>query len=58
MYTYQFRDVASNPVAANASDNASIYAKLRQMEGILKEVYEELGSADRAIKEEREGYSR
>jgi hypothetical protein len=58
VYTFEFRDVASNSVMANASDNASIYAKLRQMEGILKEVYKELGGADRAIKEEREGYSR
>ena len=40
------------------SDPASIYAKLRQMAGILREVYKELGGAERAIRDEREGYSR
>jgi len=53
VYTYEFRDAVSKP-----SDNASIYAKLRQMEGILKDVYKELGGAERTIREEREGYSR
>src|SRR5215469_16440717 len=57
VYTYQFRDIGSNTVL-NPADNASIYAKLRQMEGIFKDVYWELGGAERAIQEEREGYSR
>ena len=43
---------------SNTSDNTSIYAKLKQMEGILKDVYRELGGAERAVREEREGYSR
>lgn len=58
VYTYEFRDSAPNTVTSKAPGTASIYAKLRQMEGILKEVYKELGGAERAIREEREGYSR
>jgi len=58
VYTYEFRDFASNTTMSKASDSASIYAKLRQMEGILKDVYKELGGSERAIREEREGYSR
>ena len=56
MYTYKFRDSpAAQPEAPNT---ASIYAKLRQMEGILKDAYLQLGGAERSILEEREGYSR
>jgi hypothetical protein len=58
VYTYEFRNDPPNTAMAKASDNVSIYAKLRQMEGLLKEVYRELGGAERAIREEREGYSR
>ena len=42
---------------SNVSDTESIYAKLRQLEGIFKDVYRELGGAEQAIREEREGYS-
>jgi hypothetical protein len=42
----------------NAAGTTPIYAKLRQLEGILRDVYRELGGAERAIREEREGYSR
>jgi hypothetical protein len=56
VYTYEFRDATPN--TANAPATGSIYAKLRQLEGILKDVYKELGGAERAIREEREGYSR
>jgi len=58
VYTYEFRDSAPNTVTSKAPGTASIYAKLRQMEGILRDVYKELGGAERAIREEREGYSR
>ena len=58
VYTYEFGDSVSNAALPKASDAASIYAKLRLMEGILKDVYRELGGAERAIREEREGYSR
>lgn len=58
VYTYEFQGSASNTAASKPSDAPSIYAKLRQMEGILKDVYKELGGAERAIREEREGYSR
>jgi hypothetical protein len=58
VYTYEFRDAAPNTVASKAPGTASIYAKLRQMEGVLRDVYRELGGAERAIREEREGYSR
>lgn len=57
VYTYEFGD-ESKAALPKTSDAASIYAKLRQMEGILKDVYRELGGAERAIREEREGYSR
>ncbi|HUI77072.1 MAG TPA: hypothetical protein VLY24_04130 [Bryobacteraceae bacterium] len=57
VYTYEFRDSASNDTS-KAPATASIYAKLRQMEGILRDVYKELGGAERAIRQEREGYSR
>ena len=59
VYTYEFSDsVPKTAAMAKASDTPSIYAKLRQMEGILRDVYKELGGAERAIREEREGYSR
>ena len=57
VYTYEFR--GSAPAATSkATEARSIYVQLRQMEGILKDVYRELGGAGRAIREEREGYSR
>jgi len=58
VYTYEFRDTAPNTAVSKATGTASIYAKLRQMEGLLRDVYKELGGAERAIREEREGYSR
>ena len=58
VYTYEFRDSAPTTATPKPSDAATIYGKLRQMEGILREVYRELGGAERAIREEREGYSR
>ena len=58
VYTYEFLDSAA-PVAAPAAPvSSSIFEKLLQMEGILKGVYREIGGAERAIREEREGYSR
>ena len=56
--TYEFRDSGPNSSLPKTSATGTIYAKLRQMEGILKDVYKELGGAERAIREEREGYSR
>jgi len=58
VYTYEFQDSAANTVTSKTPGAASIYAKLRQMEGILRDVYKELGGAERAIREERQGYSR
>ena len=58
VYTYEFEDSVPSTSKSKAVDSASIYTKLRQMEGILKDVYKELGGAERAIREEREGYSR
>jgi hypothetical protein len=58
VYTYEFRHSAPNSATVKPPDAASIYAKLRQMEGILRDVYEDLGGAEKAIREEREGYSR
>ena len=55
VYTYEFLEGAA---AAAVPPSASIFKKLLQMEGILKEVYKEIGGAERAIREEREGYSR
>lgn len=57
VYAYEFLDSASS-ATSKAADTVSIYTKLRQMEGVLKDVYKELGGAERAIREEREGYSR
>jgi hypothetical protein len=56
VYTFEFRE--SVPNTAKPPVTGSIYAKLRQMEGVLRDVYRELGGAERAIREEREGYSR
>jgi hypothetical protein len=55
VYTYEFLDTVAT-LAAPAK--TSIFEKLLKMEGILKEVYKEIGGAERAIREEREGYSR
>jgi hypothetical protein len=58
VYTYEFLESAPNAAKSQPSVGVSIYAKLRQMEGIFKDVYKELGGADRAIRDEREGYTR
>jgi hypothetical protein len=59
VYTYEFVDTAVRAAAAPAPPkNASIFQKLLQMEGVLKDVYKEIGGAEQAIREEREGYSR
>ena len=59
VYTYEFLDTAVRPAAAPATSvGSSIFEKLLQMEGILKDVYKEIGGAEKAIREEREGYSR
>lgn len=57
VYTYEFLDAASS-AALPASVGSSVFEKLLQMEGILEDVYKEIGGAERAIREEREGYSR
>lgn len=36
----------------------SVLRRLLEMEGLLRETYRELGGSERAIREEREGYSR
>ena len=43
VYTYEFLDNAAAPAAPVS---ASIFEKLLQMEGILKEVYKEIGGAE------------
>lgn len=58
VYTYEFVDTALRAAAPAAPVSPSIFEKLSQMEGILKDVYKEIGGAERAIREEREGYSR
>jgi len=58
VYTYELMDNAAAPAAPAAPVSASVFEKLLQMEGILKEVYKEIGGAERAIGEERQGYSR
>ena len=55
IYTYEF---LNTDAASLAPATTSIFEKLLQMEGILKDVYKEIGGAERAIGEEREGYSR
>ena len=57
-YTYEFQESGPTATVPKAPVTESIYTKLRQMEGLLKDVYKELGGAERAIREEREGYSR
>ena len=58
VYTYEFLETGARATAPSAPVSPSIFEKLLQMEGILKDVYKELGGAERAIREEREGYSR
>ncbi|HEV2201350.1 MAG TPA: hypothetical protein VGR73_16145 [Bryobacteraceae bacterium] len=58
VYTYEFLDAAPAAATPAAPLSSSIFERLLQMEGILKDVYKELGGAERAIREEREGYSR
>lgn len=58
VYTYEFQGASVSPPAPETPVSPSIFEKLLQMEGILRDVYKELGGAERAIQEEREGYSR
>lgn len=58
VYTYEFLETAARTAASSAAVVSSIFDKLVQMEGILKDVYKEIGGAESAIREEREGYSR
>jgi hypothetical protein len=55
VYTYEFLDRAAAPTAPIRT---SLFERLLQMEGILRDAYKEIGGAERAIGEEREGYSR
>ena len=55
VYTYEFLDTATAPAAPVSK---SIFEKLLRMDGILKDVYKDIGGAERAVREEREGYSR
>ena len=57
IYTYEFLDSAERAASPSARAS-SIFEKLLQMEGVLKDVYKELGGAEKAIQEERKGYSR
>ena len=57
-YTYEFLDNAVGAAPPSAQVSSSIFEKLLQMEGILKDVYKEIGGAEKAIQEERQGYSR
>jgi len=50
VYTYEFLDTVRT--------HSSVFENLLRMDGILKEVYKELGGAEHAIREERERYSR
>jgi hypothetical protein len=58
VYTYEFLDTVGRAAAPAVPQSSSIFEKLLQMEGILKDVYKEIGGAERAIQEERDGYSR
>jgi hypothetical protein len=58
VYTYEFLYTSERATAPEVRVSASIFGKLLQMEGILKDVYKEIGGAEKAIREEREGYSR
>ncbi len=58
VYTYEFLDTTVRPQTSASPVSASIFEKLLQMQGILEDVYKELGGSDKAIREEREGYSR
>ena len=58
VYTYEFLETARHAEAFATPAGSSIFQKLLQMEGILKDVYKEIGGAEKAIREEREGYSR
>ena len=57
-YTYEFVDASRVSARPETPATLSVYAKLRQMEGVLKDVYKELGGAERAVLEERKGYGR
>lgn len=57
VHTYEFLDLPLG-AATPAATATSIYGKLLQMEGILKDVYKEIGGVERAIRKEREGYTR
>lgn len=54
------REFLDSPVCAAipAAPVTSVYGKLLQMGGILTDVYMEIGGAKRAIRVEREGYTR
>lgn len=58
VYTYELVETSPRAMAVAAAANPSVFQKLLQMEGLLKDVYRELGGAEEAIREEREGYSR
>ena len=58
VYTFEFLDPVIVAAAPAAPAGSSIFEKLLRIEGILKDVYKEIGGAERAVREEREGYSR
>ncbi len=47
-----------NRTNADSGVTPGVLQRLVEMEGLLRDVYRELGGSERAIREEREGYSR
>jgi hypothetical protein len=58
VYTYEFLNARATPVTSPVPVSTSIFEELLQMEGVLKKSYKQIGGAERAIREQREGYSR
>ena len=50
--------VDRNETKPDSQGAQSVLRRLLELEGLLRETYRELGGAERAIREEREGYSR
>ncbi len=60
VYTYEFVDAERSPRQGLNPSAAIIpvFRKIAQLEGILKDVYRDLGGAENAIRMERDSYSR
>ena len=59
VFTFEFSDVPAEARPPETPPTTkSVYQKLREMRGIAREIYAQLGGADKVLEDERRGFDR